>query len=1520
MSTWGADRRADVVILTAIRLEFDAVLLVDAGAVRGSVWEAIDGPSGLPVAFRSFVVDGGRPLRVAVAVAPDMGATAATNTLLPLIEALRPRCIAMCGVCAGRRGKTQLGDVVAAERVYYHDTGKRRPGEIQQDLTTYKLRDDWKAALDGMSSAAPTRFRDEEWFQARPITTSWREARALIALRDSAAEPWVGVDPALDEHGWKKLVESLRERKLLAEAGRELTDAGRSAVESLLFDNMGKLPDLSPSAAFQPFQLHVASMASGSQIIEDEKIWAFVSPAMRKTLALEMEGAALGELAHRQQQYELDAVVMKGVMDFADHGRDDHFKQFAARASAECLLWFLRERVPTQVTAGFDDLLTPGTSPPPSGKPAPSFLLNARHAVVPWHEAGRTEILADLDSWADDPSLDVAVRLLHAEGGVGKTRLAIEWVRRRRGQHDLAGFLIAKPGDHWLERLCGAGPPVLIVIDYAESRPDLVGLLERLAAFAAAPGPRRRVRMLLLARGDGDWWAALPRQSTAVGAILSAAPMKLAPLAVNLAARVAVFADAAAVFAAVQERSPLVRAPIALDDPRFERVLYLHMAALAAVENAAFDAGSLMDVILDHEERFWRSGRQASTIDVSLGRELVAAATLRGGLATKAEAFAICDRLTQSGRTREDDALIELLHNVYERGNEYLPRLEPDLLGEGLVLRVAAPPKGAGSAASDAWIDRVFVPRDEEQALTTGFTVLGRASATNAAAARPWIQRLLGTDLPARAVLALQAAKAVGQRTAFSTLGDLLADALEQHGSAAIADDLDRSGIPYPTVSLQRVAMWRSLTLVDSAPVGDDEYAMSIRARRLGQRGIDLGAAGQREEAVVAAREAVNVVRALATRNPAFHPELADGLSNLGIALSAIGQREEALSITYEAVELRRTLAARDPDAFQLDLAVSLNGLGSRLSALGKREAALVAIREAVELVRRLSAHNVDACQPDLAMSLNNLGAVLSAMGQREEALLATREAVAVRRALALRNPDAFQPELAGSLNNLGNMLSALGQREEALLATREAVAVRRTLALRNPDAFQPDLAMSLNNLGNMLSAVGLREEALAAAREAVETLRTLVSRSADAFEADLATSLNNLGNMLSAVGQLAEALAVTREAVELLRALATRNPDAFQPHLAASLNSFGNRLSALGKHGEALTTMSAAVELRRELAARNPTAFQPDLAMSLNNLGNMLSAMGHHEAALAAAREAVTIRRALSVLSPTAFQPDLAVCLHNLGSRLSALGHHEDALVATREAVGLRRTLAADRPAMFQPDLAGSMRSLGNRLSAVGHHEAALTVTREAVELHRILASRSPDAFNPDLAGSLNSLGNRLSALGQYEAALAASLEAVELLRALATRDSDAFHLDLASSLNNLGIRLSAMGQHEAALAAMIEAVGLRRALATSNPSAFRPALATSLNNLGAALAALRRYEAALTATREAVEILRALATRIPDAFALDLASSLKNLSNMLTAMGQGEAALEAAREAVEIDRTFATRGTNALRREPQD
>jgi nucleoside phosphorylase len=338
------EHRADVLIVTAIALEYEAVLKVDDGAETGSSWKE-ETVKGVATASRSFLTAKRSRLQVVVALAPDMATAALLATLIPLIGDLRPRCIAMCGVCAGRPGKVQLGDVVAAERLYYHDTGKQSRAEgksehLQQDLRTFNLRPDWKSALERMN--AGKLFRGQAWLEGRPLPGEWRATRALWALLSKDSEPSRQVDSTLKDGEWKAIADHLRKRGWMD--GSELTDAGKAEATTRRFD-YGANPDLSPHGDLLPFKLHVAPMASGNRVIEDEKIWAQVASYERKTLGLDMEAAALGAAAHYLHDKNLSAIVMKGVMDFANHGRDDHFKEFAARASAECLLWFLRHHL-----------------------------------------------------------------------------------------------------------------------------------------------------------------------------------------------------------------------------------------------------------------------------------------------------------------------------------------------------------------------------------------------------------------------------------------------------------------------------------------------------------------------------------------------------------------------------------------------------------------------------------------------------------------------------------------------------------------------------------------------------------------------------------------------------------------------------------------------------------------------------------------------------------------------------------------------------------------------------------------------------------------------------------------------------------------------------------------------------------------------------------------------------------------------------------------------------------------------
>ena len=59
---------------------------------------------------------------------------------------------------------------------------------------------------------------------------------------------------------------------------------------------------------------------------------------VRTTIGVEMEGAAIGELAQRSGKR---AILVKAVSDHADHDKDDSYRAFACRASAEVLLAFL---------------------------------------------------------------------------------------------------------------------------------------------------------------------------------------------------------------------------------------------------------------------------------------------------------------------------------------------------------------------------------------------------------------------------------------------------------------------------------------------------------------------------------------------------------------------------------------------------------------------------------------------------------------------------------------------------------------------------------------------------------------------------------------------------------------------------------------------------------------------------------------------------------------------------------------------------------------------------------------------------------------------------------------------------------------------------------------------------------------------------------------------------------------------------------------------------------------------------
>src|SRR5262249_17797461 len=111
-----------------------------------------------------------------------------------------------------------------------------------------------------------------------------------------------------------------------------LTDRGRA----LALDERVMYPDGLPEDP--AFRVHVGPVATGKTVSEDPEIFARLGRLVRKTLGVEMEAAGI---EHAAAWLSPRSLLVKAVSDYGDREKDDAFRGFAARASAEFLLAFL---------------------------------------------------------------------------------------------------------------------------------------------------------------------------------------------------------------------------------------------------------------------------------------------------------------------------------------------------------------------------------------------------------------------------------------------------------------------------------------------------------------------------------------------------------------------------------------------------------------------------------------------------------------------------------------------------------------------------------------------------------------------------------------------------------------------------------------------------------------------------------------------------------------------------------------------------------------------------------------------------------------------------------------------------------------------------------------------------------------------------------------------------------------------------------------------------------------------------
>jgi tetratricopeptide (TPR) repeat protein len=231
--------------------------------------------------------------------------------------------------------------------------------------------------------------------------------------------------------------------------------------------------------------------------------------------------------------------------------------------------------------------------------------------------------------------------------------------------------------------------------------------------------------------------------------------------------------------------------------------------------------------------------------------------------------------------------------------------------------------------------------------------------------------------------------------------------------------------------------------------------------------GTTLEGLGRHEEALQ------NFQRALEIELKAFgenHPAVAISYNNIGNSLQNLGRHEKALQNHQRALGIRLKAFGENHPA----VAASYNNIGISLQSLGRHEEALQNQQLALGIWLKAFGEN----HPYVATSYNNIGLSLQSLGRHEKALQNQQRALGIW----LKAFGENHPDVAASYNNIGNSFQSLGRREEALQNHQLALGIWLKAFGEN----HPDVADSYNNIGISLQSLGRHEEALHSYKQAL--------------------------------------------------------------------------------------------------------------------------------------------------------------------------------------------------------------------------------------------------------------------------------------------------------------------------------------------------------------------------------------------------------------------------------------------------
>ncbi len=249
--------------------------------------------------------------------------------------------------------------------------------------------------------------------------------------------------------------------------------------------------------------------------------------------------------------------------------------------------------------------------------------------------------------------------------------------------------------------------------------------------------------------------------------------------------------------------------------------------------------------------------------------------------------------------------------------------------------------------------------------------------------------------------------------------------------------------------------MRRALT-IDEASFGKDHPRVAAHLNNLAQLLQDTNRPAEAEPLM---RRALEINEASLGKD---HPMVATDLNNLAQLLQDTHRLTEAEPLMRRALEIDEASFGKDHP----DVAIRLNNLAGLLQATHRLADAEPLMRRALEIDEASFGKD----HPKVATRLNNLAILLWATNRLAEAEPLMRRALAIDEA----SFDKDHPNIARDLNNLAQLLKTTDRLADAEPLMRHALAIDE--AGFGPD--HPEVARALNNLARLLEDTNRPTEA----------------------------------------------------------------------------------------------------------------------------------------------------------------------------------------------------------------------------------------------------------------------------------------------------------------------------------------------------------------------------------------------------------------------------------------------------------